>query len=844
MTHPMQIAQDLDRHGWNVLPASTRRKAPKVAWKDWSSHRASHMIRFWFKLDKPTNYWIATGSVSGVYVLDIDNAGADQWWRSTELGPLMDATVAVRTAKGAHYYFSIPNDVERPGWSVHEAGLDFDIRGNGQGVIAPPSVHETGVVYEWLRSPDDTELVPAPEWLFSLAGVQARIGHEKPPEGSPAPSAADLGTKTASMLSQLLETPPTGAGRNVWLARVAGHYAKHFRSMPDLYQAQCRIALGLMANPLSEAEYRKTIDSIWASEHENHPNRAKPLAETGYLVKGDHEILTQVRIGKGDDTKYELRPWANFDLEVVAKVEGEVPGNMVFDCLMHRQIQHDTIPVALPGQYVGNPSKLTVWLAGFGVSIARPDNIYPASPGDSARLLRYLSSQDGVPSAKMAPALGWDVQGGFLTTEGEITVGGLQPFNGTRPDPKLREQNLDRSHYGFAGSAADAKATLAEVLTYHEPEVAAVFGGWWAACLLKPQFQDRLSQFPLMAIEAASGSGKTTGMFGLLVQLNGSIAGPGIATPAAARDLISAHNNRIVWLDDPNSLDPYAELLRVATSGETLAKKAQDYVGNIGVKLGSPVLLSGEHLGLDSQKALMDRVILLDPPKPDGRMSQRHPDRPQWDDITELARRHPGPLGLAVYSGHLIRAALELESAALDRLAEYRGQIRAEGLLTGRQADKTAVVLAGAWLLDQLAGTSLYEALAVDWSNGDRVSGESAGAWDNRLTTELLPWALRQWGQHADARNRRPVLVTSEGLLGTEVWVRASDLAQAWRHDHNGRITERTDTEAAIRQQIKRCPGWRQRYFDVATGGGGRSQARYWSIGPEASEVVLRRTQD
>ena len=62
----------------------------------------------------------------------------------------------MKTAKGHHYWFKLPvGERSVASWSAtegqREAGVSFDVRGEGGGVVAPPSVHESGHVYEFVR---------------------------------------------------------------------------------------------------------------------------------------------------------------------------------------------------------------------------------------------------------------------------------------------------------------------------------------------------------------------------------------------------------------------------------------------------------------------------------------------------------------------------------------------------------------------------------------------------------------------------------------------------------------------------------------------------------------------
>ena len=232
-TNSLAIAQDLDAMGFNVLPAKPRQKSPYVEWKKWSAARTTHMMKSWFGASD-SNFWIATGGISTCYVLDIDSDEAEAWWRQVPgAAELMDTTVSVQTRKGRHYYFHVPGSDQSRGWSYHHDGIEFDIRGTGQGVIVPPSVHESGFVYEWVNRPDPAKpllgMQPCPDWLKSQAALEAHLGQGVDPDApKKTASKLELQSNTSSMLSSLLNRPAKSGGRNDWMAKVAGHYAKTY----------------------------------------------------------------------------------------------------------------------------------------------------------------------------------------------------------------------------------------------------------------------------------------------------------------------------------------------------------------------------------------------------------------------------------------------------------------------------------------------------------------------------------------------------------------------------------------------------------------------------------------
>jgi hypothetical protein len=121
-------------------------------------------IKEWFALYQGCNVGIATGD--GLAVLDIDaDRGGEESLRNLKRkhGPPPLTWLAV-TGSGYHLYFASPWAEVRN--SAGALGPGLDVRGEGGYVVAPPSVHQTGVIYQWSVSPKDTPLAELPEWLI------------------------------------------------------------------------------------------------------------------------------------------------------------------------------------------------------------------------------------------------------------------------------------------------------------------------------------------------------------------------------------------------------------------------------------------------------------------------------------------------------------------------------------------------------------------------------------------------------------------------------------------------------------------------------------------------------
>lgn len=818
MALPLENARQLDQWGFNVLPAKVGGKSPQVPWRKFQDQRTSDRLHHWFEGKKPRNYWIATGRISGVVVLDCDTPAAEQFWRD-RIGDAMDQTACVRTRKGAHYYFSIEPNTPVASWSRDdkEAGMTFDVRADGTGVIAPPSVHETGHVYEWVRSPD--------EGIVALPEALRRPEETDEDPGTSAPR---------SMLSELLSKPPRGVGgRNNWLARVAGHYAKHFRLMRDAYETHVHQAAAMLEPPLEPGEVTKLVESIWAKEQRKDEEGPVPDEANGYLVSGGDCILVQVRSKQNEEWVVSLEPWADFDIVALGVVEDE-DANRTYDVEIRRRRHQDTRRALLPATKLARADGLAAWLSEFGVGILPPDLVWPKSGTVGERLRRYLEAQKPQ-HFRVVDSLGWHPGDGFVTHEGVIRKDGMHGFEKHKPDPRLR--NWAPYRYGFVDEDV-AREVLAEVLTFHDETVTAVYGAWWASCFLKPQIHQVTSQFPFMALEAPSESGKTTGFFSLMLQLNGNAQGQTNPTMAVLRDSLSAHQSGIVWIDDLSDTSHLMDLLRQATGEGSVGKKGEDRLEQQVVRLVAPICISGEALQLHSQKALVDRAVMLDVPSPTSRRSKRDPERLQWLDILELKKQWPDLTDMA---GTMVRLALANEGL----VESIPTLVPPEG---GRWGDKIAVIRMGARLLSEMSGVEGLVERVENWVGQQEEVGN-----ENSLTLKLLPRALAQTGwlrrpKGADGRwPPTPAFVDDQGL----VWFSPQHLSTWWSEIRHGRIEVRTESEEALSQQARALglggggrhdewgKGRRRWYLD----GDRNRKSAYWSLPPDLSEVVIARSR-
>jgi hypothetical protein len=114
-------------------------------------------ISSWWTLWPDSNIGIITGAASGLVVVDIDDP---------DIAPTFTDTVECRTGSGGrHLYYKHPG---RPVKSSVKVAPGTDSRADGGYVVAPPSRHISGEVYQWVEGPSDTDMQEAPTWWLDL----------------------------------------------------------------------------------------------------------------------------------------------------------------------------------------------------------------------------------------------------------------------------------------------------------------------------------------------------------------------------------------------------------------------------------------------------------------------------------------------------------------------------------------------------------------------------------------------------------------------------------------------------------------------------------------------------
>jgi hypothetical protein len=160
--------------GHNPKTCDERGKHPAVAFST-AADINPKMIRMWWA-GPPRNIGINCGK-SGLVVIDEDRLGAFKRY-ADEHGVKIPRTLVVRTAKGRHYYFVAPADIQLGNEAGALKDYSIDVRAGNAYVVGPGSLHQTGVTY---RIEVALPPAPLPDWV--VQAIKAKTNGHKDADG-------------------------------------------------------------------------------------------------------------------------------------------------------------------------------------------------------------------------------------------------------------------------------------------------------------------------------------------------------------------------------------------------------------------------------------------------------------------------------------------------------------------------------------------------------------------------------------------------------------------------------------------------------------------------------------
>jgi putative DNA primase/helicase len=160
----LEAALEYARRGWHVFPVfeptadggcscgnygcERQGKHPRISGGFKKATTDAKQIQKWWKQWPSANIGIATGMVSGFWVLDVDprNGGRESLARLEEEHHELPETRTVLTGGGGyHFYFASDGQKAR----TRKLAPGVEVKGEGGYVVAPPSLHVHGKRYQW-----------------------------------------------------------------------------------------------------------------------------------------------------------------------------------------------------------------------------------------------------------------------------------------------------------------------------------------------------------------------------------------------------------------------------------------------------------------------------------------------------------------------------------------------------------------------------------------------------------------------------------------------------------------------------------------------------------------------
>ena len=272
-------AEEYINRGWSIIPIQPpeqdNSKSGKKPWNvNWNC-QLSKWTQFYMNQDRIPEIWnaetkvnigVLTGKASGIVVLDFDEPGIFEEW--SKLHPEAVNTYTVQRdnapADRCHLYFSIPTTGYSP---KSTKDLGWDLQADGRQVVAPPSIHYSGGIYQCVK---DIPLLP---WDDSYL------------EGLPRRKSSSANESDNTTIPTTISSGAVAGERN----NKAFDFSCKLRDS-KLPQSEAMEHLKIFAAscipPLPQAEAIATVDSAYS--HPARPSQeALPewvVAEKGYIL--------------------------------------------------------------------------------------------------------------------------------------------------------------------------------------------------------------------------------------------------------------------------------------------------------------------------------------------------------------------------------------------------------------------------------------------------------------------------------------------------------------------------------------------------------------------------------
>ena len=151
---------------WHLCPMESGSKNPgSILGKDWPSKCSNDpdVIATW---PQGCNIGVLLGSRSGLIDLEFDSDQGEMLVESWMEDCGHPRTPTYRSAKSTHRLFQWDEKFALEGAKFGMMGVEFRFGCNTAQSVIPPSVHESGTVYQWIIPPWECEPIPLPDLIY------------------------------------------------------------------------------------------------------------------------------------------------------------------------------------------------------------------------------------------------------------------------------------------------------------------------------------------------------------------------------------------------------------------------------------------------------------------------------------------------------------------------------------------------------------------------------------------------------------------------------------------------------------------------------------------------------
>lgn len=275
--------------GFAVFPVMPGGKEPLTSNGCKAATTDKQQIKNWWEKWPDANIGIGTGSVSGGLVvidLDIDETkglnGYDSlktWQR--ENGELPETCQSI-TGRGGYHLFYRDSAINRCRAGLYEG---VDIRGEGGYIIAPPSTHPNGRVYEWEYPPDEYPITQANDTVRKfLAGP---VPEKQKKQFFESPETIPEGERTSSLIRLIGSLKAKGLSE--WSIQAAVEQENASKCVPPLTDQELAKTVfpAIRRGWQADRPYTAVLDNGKTRPVNNAPRKQIEFIDADTLIKSD-----------------------------------------------------------------------------------------------------------------------------------------------------------------------------------------------------------------------------------------------------------------------------------------------------------------------------------------------------------------------------------------------------------------------------------------------------------------------------------------------------------------------------------------------------------------------------